>query len=45
MITQSDSLKKAAEVLYISQPPLTAAIKKLENDIDVTLFNRYSKGV
>ena len=45
MIAQSGSFKKASERLFISQPSLTVAIKKLENDIGVTLFHRHAKGV
>ncbi|EHD1695708.1 LysR family transcriptional regulator [Vibrio vulnificus] len=39
------NIKQAAEKLHISQPTLTAAIKKLESDIGVSLFHRRSKGV
>ncbi|MGL4380242.1 MAG: LysR family transcriptional regulator [Vibrio sp.] len=39
------NIKKSAEILHITQPTLTAAIKKLENDIGITLFHRRSKGV
>lgn len=39
------SISKAAEVLYISQPAITKAIKKLENELEITLFNRSPKGV
>lgn len=39
------SISKAAEALYISQPAITKAIKKLENELEITLFNRSQKGV
>jgi DNA-binding transcriptional LysR family regulator len=39
------SFKRAAEALYISQPSLTVAMKKLETDMGVTLFHRRPKGV
>ena len=39
------SISKAAEALYISQPAITKAIKKLENELGITLFNRSPKGV
>ena len=39
------SISKAAEALYISQPAITKAIKKLENELEITLFNRSPKGV
>lgn len=44
-IAQCGSFKKASDTLLISQPSLTVAIKKLENDMGVTLFHRRSKGV
>ena len=39
------SISKAANQLYISQPAITKAIKKLESELDITLFNRSPKGV
>lgn len=39
-VAQTGNLTKAAEALFISQPALTMAIKRLEKDLDVTLFNR-----
>ena len=42
---KSESLSKAAEVLYISQPALSRAIKQLEQALGCTLFFRTSKGV
>lgn len=45
MVAQFGSFKRAAAALYISQPSLTVAMKKLENDMGVTLFNRKPKGV
>ena len=39
------SISKAAEALFISQPAITKSIKKLENDLGITLFNRNPKGV
>lgn len=39
------SISKAANQLYISQPAITKAIKKLESELDIKLFNRGSKGV
>lgn len=44
-VAHENNIKQAAEKLHISQPSLTAAIKKLESDIGVTLFHRRSKGV
>ncbi|CAH6870811.1 Transcriptional regulator [Vibrio chagasii] len=45
MVAHTGSIKGAAEKLNISQPSLTAAIKKLESDIGVAIFVRKSKGV
>ena len=39
------SISKAANYLYISQPAITKSIKKLENELGITLFNRSPKGV
>ena len=39
------SISKAANVLFISQPAITKSIKKLENELEITLFNRSPKGV
>lgn len=38
------SISKAANILYISQPAVTVQIKKLEEQIGVTLFNRTKRG-
>ena len=39
------SFSKAAQVLFISQPSLSAAIKELETELGVTLLERSRKGV
>lgn len=39
-VAQSGNLSRAAEELFISQPALTMAIKRLERELDVTLFLR-----
>lgn len=44
-IAKMGSMNKAAEVLYISQPSLTSAIKELEKDIGISIFLRTGKGV
>lgn len=38
MVAHLGNIKQAAERLHITQPSLTAAIKKLESDIGFTLF-------
>ena len=45
MVAHTGSIKGAADKLNISQPSLTAAIKKLESDVGVAIFTRKSKGV
>ena len=44
-ISETGSLNKAAETLYISQPSLTTAIQELEKEIDIRIFNRSGRGV
>lgn len=38
-------MNKAAELLYLSQPSLTNAVKELEKEIGISIFLRSSKGV
>lgn len=44
-VSETGSINKAAETLYVSQPSLTAAIKDVENEFNITIFNRSSKGI
>ncbi|MCI7812688.1 MAG: LysR family transcriptional regulator [Lachnospiraceae bacterium] len=44
-ISKTGSLNKAAEQLYISQPSLTNAVKELEKELGIIIFNRGGKGV
>lgn len=44
-IADSKSMNEAAKLLFISQPSLSAAIKELENEIEITLFNRTNRGI
>ena len=44
-ISETGSINKAAEKLYVSQPSLTSAIKELERELGIVLFNRSGKGV
>ena len=44
-IAEVGSFTKAAEQLYVSQPSLSAGIKKLEQELDVTLFERGGRGI
>ena len=42
---ENKSISKAAASLYISQPAVSITIKKLEENLNTTLFVRRSKGV
>lgn len=44
-VAKSKSITKAAEILYISQPAVSQAIKQLEKQLGGKLFNRYSRGM
>lgn len=44
-VSEIGSLNKASEALYVSQPSLTAAIKDVENEFDIIIFNRSSRGI
>ncbi|WP_378954167.1 LysR family transcriptional regulator [Pelosinus sp. sgz500959] len=43
MVSKLNSFTKAAEKLHISQPSITQAIRKLEQELDVQLFDRSKK--
>lgn len=44
-VAAMESLSRAAERLGISQPALSINIKRLEEEVGITLFNRYKTGV
>lgn len=44
-IADAGSMNCAAELLYISQPTLSGAVKELEREIGIAIFLRTSKGV
>ena len=44
-ISETGSFNKAADKLYVSQPSLTSAVKELEKEIGILIFNRSGKGV
>lgn len=44
-ISETGSLNKASEVLYIAQPSLTSSVQDLEKELDITIFNRTGRGV
>ncbi len=45
VVAKNKHMTKASEELYISQPAISQAIKKLENQIGGTLFLRSNKGM
>lgn len=44
-VAENKSISRAAAQLYLSQPAVSVAVKKLEESLDTTLFIRRSKGV
>lgn len=44
-VADKGSMNEAAKSLFISQPSLSKAIKELENEIHITIFNRTNKGI
>lgn len=44
-VAEAGTISKAAKLLFIAQPSLTAAIKELEQELGITIFNRTNKGV
>lgn len=44
-VASEGTISEAAKKLYITQPSLTAAIKELETEFGITIFNRTNKGV
>ncbi len=44
-IAETNSMNKAAERLYVSQPSLTSSVKELEKELGITLFYRSGRGV
>lgn len=44
-VANTGNISKAAAELFISQPAISKSIRKLEQNLDVTLFSRNSRGV
>lgn len=42
-VARIGSISRAAEELYIAQPNLSRAIKELEKDLGITIFDRNSR--
>lgn len=45
MVAKTGNITEAADLLYISQPSLTHAIRQLEKEMGVVVFSRGNKGV
>jgi DNA-binding transcriptional LysR family regulator len=44
-IAEAGSVSRAAEKLFIAQPPLSVQVRQLEGDVGAPLFVRHAKGV
>ncbi len=44
-VADKGTISEAAKELFISQPSLTNAIKELEHEMQITIFNRTNKGI
>ncbi len=44
-IAEEGSFSRAAEALFSAQPSLTGAVKELEKELGITIFNRTPRGV
>lgn len=44
-VAETGSISKAAEKLYIAQPNVSRAIKELESDLGIIIFERNTKGM
>ncbi len=45
VVAKTGNISKAAKELFISQPAISKSITKLEQSLEITLFNRSSRGV
>ena len=44
-VAETSSFSRAAERLFMAQPPLSVAIRKLEEELGTPLFERTARGV
>lgn len=44
-ISETGSLNKAAEILYVAQPSLTGSMQELEKELGIKIFHRSGRGV
>lgn len=45
VVAEENNMSRAAQRLFMSQPPLSRHIRQLEERLGVTLFERHSKGL
>ena len=45
IVAETNSMTKAAEMLFTAQPNLSRAIKELESGLGITIFRRSPKGI
>lgn len=45
IVSQSGTISEAAKKLFISQPSLTKAVKELEKEMGITIFERTNRGI
>lgn len=44
-VADKGTISDAAKELFVSQPSITNAIKELENEMQISIFNRTNKGI
>jgi DNA-binding transcriptional LysR family regulator len=44
-VAKQKSISKASRALYMGQPNLSRAIKELEDELGIVIFERNSKGI
>ena len=44
-VAEEGNITSAARKLYIAQPSLTSAIHELENELNISIFQRSNKGI
>lgn len=44
-ISETGSMNKASELLYVAQPSLTSSMQELEKELGITVFSRSGRGV
>lgn len=44
-VAQTGTISDAAKKLFISQPSLTKAVRELEKEMEITIFERTNRGI